>query len=616
MAINKFGNRTQCCIGAILGALCILATQSTNAMAEPKHGISMHGDLALPADYTHFPYANPNAPQGGKFAFGVKGTFDSINPFLLKSMRSHARGLWSDSELGSMVYEPLMIRSRDEPFSLYGLVAEKVEMNEERTWIEFTLNPNAKFSDGHPITADDVIFTFDLLTKKGRPPYSSRMKRFEKIEKTGDLKVKITFNEKSNREYPLIVALSPVLPKHAINIETFDKNSLEPIIGSGPYRIKEVKPGTSITYEKREDYWAKDLPSRVGFYNFKEIKVEYFLNESSRFEAFKKGIFDINPEGNPENWRINYDFNAVESGDIIKDHYEVKTPATALGMSFNIRREKFSDIRVRQALTYAFDFEWMNKNLYSNAYTRTTGFYDGSNLSAVGQPANEKEQELLASFEDQINPDIMAGTYQLPKTNGSGQDRKVLKKVFSLFKEAGYKSKSGKLIAPNGEPLTIEMMCQTLNQERIALGYQRTLKKLGIELILRTIDDAQYQKRSQTYDYDMKFSAYSASLSPGAEQVWRWGSRSKDVEGTFNFSGVANPAVDAMIDAMLNERTRENFVYAVRAYDRALMSGQYMIPLYHLKNRWVARRNYIERPEQTPLYGFQYQTWWDKRAEK
>ena len=504
-----------------------MAATCAAAFAEPVHGIAMHGEPALPADFSHLPYVNPDAPKGGAVTYGVVGSFDSVRPFIVKSMRTTARGL-SDPVFGNLVYETLMQRSQDEPFTLYGLLAETVEWDEERSFIQYNINPAARWSDGEPVTADDVIFTMELLRDKGRPPYSSRLDRVEKMEKVGPLSVRFTFNEKSNREFPLILSLSPVLPKHAIDAETFDQSTLEPGIGSGPYLVSEVKPGERISYTRRDDYWARDLPIKRGIDNYDKIVVEYFLSETAQFEAFKKGVFDIYPDGSATNWARGYDFPAVESGEIVRKEYDNRTPSGMYGFVFNVRRPLFEDIRVRRALTLLFDFEWANRSLYDNTYTRTHSFWDGSELSSYGVPADAREREILAPFPDAVSEDVLDGTWRLPVTDGSGRDRKLQHQALTLLQEAGYRIDSGRLVDSSGQPFAFNLMTQNEGQEKLAIAFQRSLAALGVEMSIRTVDDAQYQQRSQTFDYDMIIKAYSSSLSPGAEQLNRWGSASRN----------------------------------------------------------------------------------------
>ena len=580
---------------------------------EPKHGIASHGEPALSSDFEHLPYVNADAPKGGKISYGVVGTFDNLNPFILKSMRTTARGMW-DPEFGQLTHESLMRRSRDEPFTLYGLLAETVEYDEDRTYIQFNLNPKARWSDGKPVTADDIIFTFELLEEKGRPPYSNRLDKVAKMEKVGDLSVRFNLTEDAGNEFPLILGLMPVLAKHATDTDTFDRSTFEPPVTSGPYSIKEVKAGERIIYERHQDYWADGLPITVGFNNFDEISIEYFLSDSTQFEAFKKGVFDVNAEGNPVSWDRNYNFPAVDRGEVTKSVFETSTPAGMYGFVFNTRRPKFQDVAMRKALAMLFDFEWVNRTLFNGAYDRTESYFENSVLSSIGHPADQRERELLKPFLQDIEPEVLEGTYRATETDGSGRDRRVQRAALNLLKGAGYSINQGKLLDPNGSPVAFEVMTQNEGQEKIALAYQRNLAPLGIDLSIRTVDDAQYQQRSENYDYDMIVKRYPSSLSPGAEQLWRWGSQSRDLPGTFNYAGAADPAIDAMIDAMLAARSQEDFVSAVRAFDRVLISGHYVVPLYYLPGQRVAYRSRLEHPTVTPIYGYQLPTWWDRDA--
>ena len=421
----------------LLAALAIPLTAAT-ATAEPKHGIAMHGEPALPADYTHFPYANPDAPKGGSITYGVVGTFDSLNPFVLKSMRTTARGVW-DPEFGNLVYESLLQRSRDEPFTMYGLLAEKVETDDERTWIEFTLDEDARWSDGVPVTPEDVIFTYEIFTEKGRPPYNRRTARIEKIEKTGDRKVRFTFNEQSNREFPLIIGLTPVLPKHAIDVDTFEESTLEPPVGSGPYLIERVEPGTRISYRRNPDYWGNDAPSMRGFANHDTITVEYFRDTTARFEAFKKGVFDIYVETDPVRWETAYDFPAVQNGEVVQSTFVSDRPDRFFGFFFNTRRDVFADRTVREALAMLFDFEWVNANLFSERYSRTGSYWQNSDeLSALGRPADDREKELLAPFMSSVLPAVMDGELQADRHRWVGAATgAVLQQAVAKLGEAG-----------------------------------------------------------------------------------------------------------------------------------------------------------------------------------
>jgi peptide/nickel transport system substrate-binding protein len=603
----------------VLLALLVLILPVHFAAADALYGIAMRGAPALPADFKAFPYVNPNVKKGGKLAFGVVGTFNNLNPFIIKGKRTTARGMW-DPELGNLVFESLMMRSRDEPFTMYGLLAESVEWDEARTFIQFNLNPRAKWSDGQPVTPDDVIFTFELLRDKGAPPFSTRLVSgkttlVEKMEKVGDHSVRFTLSKDASRELPLLLALSPVLPKHATNVENFEQTTMKPLIGSGPYLIRDIRPGEKITFQRDPNYWGKDIPSMVGFNNFDQISVEYFLQDTTLFEAFKKGEVDVFKDGVPRNWSHAYNFPAALRGDVVKDGFDLKLPANTYAMVFNTRRPIFANRKLREGLTMAFDFEWINKNLYENAYKRTQSFWQNSDLSSFHTPANARELALLGPARDKIDPAILDGTYQLPVTDGSGRDRKVLKQAFDLIHAAGYTISDGKMRDAKGTPLTFEILCQNVDQEKIAIAYQRSLAALGITVSIRTVEDAQYQQRSQTFDFDMILRTYAATLSPGVEQISRWGSASRNIEGSENMAGVADPDIDRMIDAILAARTPQDFQAAIRAEDRLLISGHYVIPLFHVGQQWIARWKYIGRPDYVPLYGAQFQTWWDQRVQ-
>ncbi|TPW33196.1 ABC transporter substrate-binding protein [Martelella alba] len=599
--------------------LILAALLASPALADPLYGIAMHGAPALPADFQHFPYVNPEVKKGGEITYGVIGSFDSLNPFVIKGMRSSARGMWEE-QLGHLIYEPLMERSRDEPFTLYGLLAESVEWDDARSYIQFNLNPDAKWSDGQPVTPEDVMFTFKLLAEKGRPPYSNRLKLVDKMEKVGAHSVKFTFNENANRETPLIFALMPVFPEHATNADTFDTDTMAMPVGSGPYLIDKIEPGQRIVYKRNPDYWGKDLPAKVGVDNYDKITVDYYLQDSSLFEAFKKGDVDVYLETDTSHWDRAYDFPAVSDGKVIKDVFHPKTPTGMMGFVFNTRRPIFADEKVREALSDVFDFEWVNKTLFNNAYQRTESFWQNSSLGAYGNKASDHEIALLGDAAKTMDPALLDGTYAMPVTDGSGADRKVLGAAVKELAAAGYTIQNGKMIGPDGKQLSFEIMTTNELTEKLALAYQHSLNLIGVNLDIRTVDDAQYQKRLNTFDYDMIILAapgfyYMSSLSPGSEQIYRWSSQSRDMEGSFNFAGVDSPDVDRLIDSMVKAKSTEDFEDSVRGLDRLLVAGHYVLPLYHDDGQRVARWADIEHPEETPIYGFQLPTWWDKTAQ-
>ncbi len=571
--------------------------------AEPREGIAMHGMPKYSPGFSHFDYVNPNAPKAGRAAFGVLGSFDSLNPFIVKG--NAAPGM------REYVYEGLLTRAQDEPFSLYGLLAESIETPEDRSWVTFTLRPQARFSDGKPVTVDDVIFSLELLREKGRPNHRSYYAKVEKIERAGERGVKLVFKPDGDREMPLIMGLMPVLPKHLIDPARFDLTGFDLPVGSGPYIAAAVDPGASLVLKRNPNYWGRDLPVNRGVYNFDEIRYDFYRDANGMFEAFKKGLFVINRESDPGRWAREYDFPAAADGRVVRKNFQTGTPSGMSGLVFNTRRPIFADRRMREALILLFDFEWQNKSLYHALYERTQSYFDGSELSSHGRPADARERALLAPFPDAVMPAAMEGTLSQPATDGSGRDRDNLRKALLLLQEAGYELKSGKLVnKATGQPLSLEMLAATRDQERLFLTYSRDLLKAGITASIRQVDSAQYQSRKTNFDFDIIQNNWSASLSPGNEQSYRWSSEAADTEGSFNYPGVKSEAADAMIRALLAAGTREDFVSAVRALDRVLMSGAYVLPLFHLPAQWVAHWSQLRHPEATPLYGFQIDSWW------
>jgi peptide/nickel transport system substrate-binding protein len=600
--------------GKIAALLLVAAAfAAPQAAAQPSHGIAMHGDPALPADFAHLPYANPDAPKGGRINYAWQGSFDSLNPFIVAG--DGARGLF-DQDFGNNVFETLMMRSRDEAFTLYPLLAQSVETDAERSFVEFTLNPQARFSDGKPVTPQDVIFTYELFREKARPIYRSWIGVIETMEVVGDHGVRFTFNDKADRESPLLLAMLPILPKHATDAATFDKSSLKPLVGSGPYVVDNVRPGEVVVLKRNPDYWAKDLPTKRGFDNYGEVRINYFRDTNAMFEAFKKGLIDIHVESDPVRWKTDYGFPAVTDGRVTQSEFERGTPSGMFGFVMNTRRPVFSDPAVRAAVAGLFDFEWANRNLFADGYTRTRSYFDGSELSASGVPASDAEKALLAPYPDAVRPDVMDGTWTPPVSDGSGRDRAFLRKGLDALKAAGYELRDNRMMGPDGRQLTFEILLNGKSGEAVALAWQRTLASLGIATELRSVDSAQYLQRQRVYDFDTMLMTYTASLSPGVEQAFRWGSASRDQDGTFNFAGTAVPAIDAVIAAMVGSRDRADFVTAVRAFDRVLLSGAYVVPLYYQPRQWIAHWTNIRQPEKTSVYGIQMPTWWDDGSRK
>jgi peptide/nickel transport system substrate-binding protein len=574
---------------------------SSLAQAEPKPGIAMLGEPALPADFRNLPYANPDAPQGGLFRQAITGSFDSVNPFIVKG--SPVTGT------RTYVFESLLGRNWNEPFSLYGLLAETVDVSDDRQTFTFKLRPEAKFSDGTPLTTADVVFSLETLRDKGRPNFKTSYSKVTKIETPDDHT--ITFHQEvGDRELPLIIGLMPILSKASWAGKDFAQTTLDPMVGSGPYRMEAIKAGETITFARNPDYWGKNLPLSKGLWNFDKVRFDYYRDANAAFEAFKSGLADVRIETDPVRWNTGYDFPAVKDGKITLEKVEQKTPAAASGFIFNTRRPIFADPRVREALVMAFDFEWANANLFNKAYHRTYGYYGGSELSSEGKPVDEAEKKVLGDAFAKLRPEFVDGTYKLPVSDGSGRDRKMLRKAVGLLSEAGWKVTEKGLVNDKGEPFTFTILVKDRDQEKIALHYQRTLQAIGITVNVRIVDAAQFLSMQNSYDFDMIPWTWFNSLSPGNEQVLYFGSEGRKLQGTRNMPGIADPAVDHAIQSMLDAKTREDFVAAVHAEDRLLTSGFYMVPFYDAGGQWVARWNTIGRPETQPLTGFEATTLW------
>jgi peptide/nickel transport system substrate-binding protein len=587
---------------AIAFAVSLLLLRA-GAVAEPVHGIAMHGAPKLAPGFSHLPYVDPAAPKGGRLVLGTLGTFDSLNPFIYKGV--------TPGNIREYVFEGLMARGADEPFSLYGLIAESVELPEDRSSITFHLRAGARFSDGVAITPQDVLFTHALLKEKGWPYHRSHYGKVASAEQTGPRSVRFIFDAPGDREIPLILALMPILPRHRLDAETFERTTLEPPVGSGPYLIAKIDAGRSITYRRNPDWWARDLPISKGRFNFDEIRVEYFREASSLFEAFKAGEIDLRPEDDPTRWIEGYRFPAAVDGRVLKREFDTQLPSGMSALVFNTRRPIFGDARVRRASILLFDAEWINRSLFDGAYKRTQSFFERSELSSHGRPADARERALLAPFAAHVKPEVLEGTYRLPVADGTGDSRANLRTALDLLKAAGYALDGGRL-KKAGAPLEFEFLAQTRQQERVMLSYARTLERLGIGLRIRQVDTAQYWARLKTFDFDMIQWTWSASLSPGNEQINRWSSKAADIEGSLNYAGVKNPAADAMIEALLAAHSAEDFTAAVRAFDRVLMSGDYVIPLFHLPKVWVAHWNRLGYPRTAPLSGIDLDAWWAK----
>lgn len=587
---------------------------AAHAQAAPRHAIAMHGEPALPADFANFPYANPAAPKGGRLVQGWIGSFDSLNPFIVKGLPPQGirAPLVSGSNIiAGHVVESLMVRGLDEPFTLYGLLAQSVETDAARTFVTFTLNPTARFSDGKPVTAEDVLFSWQLLRDRGRPNHRIFYSKVVKAEAVNERAVRFDLGSGEDRELPLILGLMPVLAKHAINPETFEETSMTPPLGSGPYTVSNVDAGKSITLTRNPDYWGRDLSVNRGFWNFDEIRFEYYRDAAAYHEAFKKGLFDLRKEDDPGRWQTAYDFPALREKRVVKETFTSGLPKPSFNFVFNTRRAPFADIRVREAIAMLFDFEWVNRSIFFDLYRRSGSYFEGSELSARGRAADARERALLAPFPDAVRADVMDATWQPPVTDGSGRDRAVLRRALSLLGAAGYELRGTELIEKRtGKPLAFEITALNRDEERIALLYASQLKRAGITAQVRLADAVQYEARRIAFDYDMIQYRWDQSLSPGNEQAFYWSSGAAETNGSRNYMGIRSAAADAMIAALLKAQTRADVVAAVRALDRVLMSGFYVVPLFHAPEQWLARWTYIERPAATSLHGYVPETWW------
>ncbi|MBV8242006.1 MAG: ABC transporter substrate-binding protein [Hyphomicrobiales bacterium] len=563
----------------------------------------MHGAPALPEGFTRLPYADPAAPKGGRLVQGVLGTFDSLNPLIVKGI--------APPSIRGYVIESLMARGYDEPFTLYGLIARAIETDAQRSYVTFHLDPAAKFSDGKPVTADDIIFSWQLLRDKGRPNHRTYYAKVAKAEALGEQAVRFDLSGSDDRELALILGLMPVLAKHAVKPETFEETSFQAPLGSGPYLVGEVDPGKSITLKRNPDYWGRDLAINRGLWNFDEVRFDYYREANSHLEAFKRGLYDLRNEHDPGRWQTAYDFPAVRDGHVLKEALPTGVPKLSSYFVFNTRRAVFSDIRVREAISLLFDFEWINHSYFFDLYQRSASYFDGSELSSHGRPADQREKALLAPFAEAVRADVLDGTWSPPVSDGSGRDRVTLKRALDLFAAAGYELRGTALVErKSGRPLTFEILVTARDEERLALLFSQSLKRAGIAARVRVVDAVQYEGRRLIYDFDMIQNRWDQSLSPGNEQAFYWGAAAADQPGTRNYMGVKSPAVDAMIAALLKAQDRGDFVAAVRALDRVLISGFYVIPLFYLPAQWVARWTTVARPATTSLYGYLPETWW------
>lgn len=584
----------------------VIAAAPTPVIAQIAHGIAMHGEPALERDFRSLPHVKPDAPKGGQLRLGASGSYDNLNPFTIKGNTPQG--------LRDYVFESLLGRSASEPFTLYGLIAEGLETPPDRGHVTFHLRPEARFSDGQPVTVDDVIFSHKLLSEKGWPFHRLHYGKVATTEIVGPRAVRFTFKARGDRELPLILGLMPLIPRHKMSAETIERTTTEPVVGSGPYTISRIDIGRSLTYRRNPDYWGRNLPLQRGRYNFDTITYEFFRDQGAMFEAFKAGDLDARVEDDPTRWAEGYNFPAALTGEVVKRELKVGIPAGMSALVINSRRAPLDDQRVRRALIELFDAEWLNKSLYHGLYQRSTSYFSRSELASSGRPASPRERNLLARFPGAVRASIMDGRPDLRVTDGSGNTRAGLKTASELLASAGFVLSGGRMVhKATGKPLAMEFLASSRTQERLVLAYAENLKRLGITLRLRQVDSAQYSARMKSFDFDMAQTLWQASLSPGNEQYNRWSAAAAKAEGSFNYAGVHSPAADAMIEALLGAEKREDFVSAVRALDRVLLSGDYVVPLFHVPGQWLAWRTRVAFPEVPRLTGNDFDTWWSQR---
>jgi len=584
----------------VASQLPITATAQQNF--SPVHGIAMHGDLKYPADFQHFDYVNPDAPKGGKVSQAGVGTFDSFNQFIIKGSSADGLGL---------VYDSLLQRANDEPFSLYGLIAESMLVPEDRSSITFNLRPEARFSDGHPLTAEDVVYTFKQLREKGAPFYRAYFADIKSVTALSPQQVKFDFGETTNRELALIVGEIPVLPKHVWEKRDFSKPTLELPIGSGPYVVSSFESGRTITYERRSDYWAEGLPAARGINNFDTITYDYYRDDTVSLEAFKAGEYDFRVENSSKRWATGYTGPQFEDGRILTQELKHQNSTGMQAFVMNSRRSQFEDKRVRQALAYAFDFEWTNRNIFYSAYTRTHSYFSNSEMAATELP-DALELAVLEPIREKVPAEVFTTVYRAPETDGSGKIRGHLRKALRLLKSAGWTLKKGKLVNAAGEPFRFELLMRDKSFERIVSPFIRNLERMGIDVVIRLVDISQFINRYRSYDFDMIVATFPQSSSPGNEQRDYWHSSMADQPGTRNIIGIKDDAIDHLVEQLIQSPTRADLVARSRALDRVLQWNHFVIPQYHISSYRVAYWNKFGIPAVRPKYGLGFNTWWIK----
>ncbi len=593
------------CLGAVeLTAKPLDKAASNDVDIIKSHAIAMHGQPKYAANFDHFEYTSPAAKKGGELRLHSLGSFDSLNTFIAKGNSADNLGL---------IYDSLTVNSLDEPFTQYGLIAQTIEYPSDRSWVIFHLHPDARFHDGRPITAEDVVFTFNLLIEQGSPTYKFNYAGVDTVTALDKARVKFSFKSKQNRELALTVGQLPVLPKHYWQKHDFGKSSLEQPLGSGPYRIHKVDPGRRIVYQRDDNYWAKDLSVNRGLYNFDQISTDYYRDANVALEALKAGEYDYRRENSSKFWATAYDTPAVHNKRLIKEDVPHQATSGMQGFSFNMRKPLFKDRRVRQAIGYAFDFEWSNQSLFYQAYTRCDSFFSNGELASRGLPQGE-ELALLNKYKDQLPADIFTQVFTPPSTDGSGRNRKNLRQAKRLLDQAGYKVVDNQLMTPEGEEFEFEILLVSQQFERIVNPFAKSLERLGIKVKVRLVDVSQYINRMRSFDYDMMVQVIPQSLSPGNEQIEFWGSHAADTEGSRNVIGVKHPVIDALTQKIAEATDRQQLVTATRALDRVLLNQYYVVPQWYKASNRLVYWNKFSKPAIAPKYDSYYSTaihtWW------
>ncbi len=585
----------------LVPVLAAMALGTATVGAEPVHGVAMHGAPKYPPGFPHFEYADPGAPRGGEVRLAAIGSYDTFNPYVIKGQPATGLGF---------LFESLMTGSADEPFSEYGLLAETMDIAPDRSEVTFTLRPEARFHDGSPVTPEDVIFSFDMLRSKGRPFFRFYYGSVASVDRPAPGQVRFRFVPGENRELPLIIGQMPVLSRAYWEGRDFEATTLEPPLGSGPYRIERFEPGRFVVYRRVDDHWGEALAVNRGRHNFERLRYDYYRDTTVALEAFKAGEYDLRPENVAKLWATGYDFPALEQGLVKKEEIHHGMPSGMQGFAFNLRRPLFRDPRVRRALAYAFDFQWSNRNLFHGQYTRTQSYFDNSELASRGLPS-PAELAILEPLRGQIPEEVFTQVYEPPAVDGTNGIRENLRRALELLQEAGWTFRERRLVhGETGQPFSFEILLNAPTWERIALPFARNLERLGIEARVRTVDSAQYENRVSSFDFDMIVNVWGQSLSPGNEQREFWGSAAAGLEGSRNVAGVSDPAIDALIDGVIAARDREALITWVRALDRVLLWHHLVIPHWHIPYDRIAYWDKFGRPGVTPLQGVQVDTWW------